>query len=220
MNPDVTDILKKHKPGTFLIPGILFVLIIIFLCVAPTKTITHDSYVTYPDTETYYEKEPFEVLEAYQEQEPYQTVETYTDIVTVPVNSSYEVTEYAYQTYGSLPPAYYAPSAIPKECICSGNRYMADEHGDYADRCVQILCTIPYNVTKYRTEMQNQSVRKERTVTDYRNVTKYRNVTHYRDVQRTREVIRIRNESQPIEVNWLFGFRTPYRLHLPIISGD
>ena len=74
-------------------------------------------------------------------------------------------------------------------------------------------------VTKYRTELQQQSIQKERPVTKYQTVSKTRDVTKYRDVAKTRDVMKIRIEQQPLEVNWLLGFKTPYSLHLPFSSG-
>jgi len=199
-----------------LIIGILVT--ILFLVAIPTKTVHYTVEIPYSDTETYYEKEPYEVQEAYQEQEPYQTVETYTDIVPVPVSVAYQDVEYSYETYNAQSGYYY--SSIPSGCVCSSNRYMYDASGTYGALCVQLTCAVPSLVTKYRTEMQQQSVQKERPVTKYQTVTKNRTVTKYRDVLKTREVLKIRNETQQVEVNWLVGYKTPYKLHLPIISGD
>jgi hypothetical protein len=67
--------------------------------------------------------------------------------------------------------------------------------------------------------MQQQSIQKERPVTKYQTVTKTRDVTKYQDVAKTRDVMKTRIEQRALEVNWLLGFKTPYSLHLPLISG-
>jgi hypothetical protein len=196
---------------------IAFFLIAICLVAIPTKTITNDVEVPYNDTETYYEKEPFDVQQSYQEEVPYQTTETYTDTVPVPVSIPYQDYEYSYQTYDAGTGKYY--STISSGCVCSSTRYMYDKDGVYGALCVQLNCKIATPVTKYRTEMQQQSVQKERPVTKYQSVTKTRTVTQYQDVTKTREVLKTRIEHRPVEVNWLLGFKTPYSLHLPYISG-
>jgi len=50
------------------------------------------------------------------------------------------------------------------------------------------------------------------------NVPKYQWVTKYREVMKTRNVTKTRIEPGPVEVNWIFGFNTPYTFHLPLIS--
>lgn len=211
------SILIKNRSDIFILLGVCIFLIVIFLVVAPTKTIINNVEVAYTDTETYSEKEPYEVQEAYQEQEPYQSVETYTDTVPVPVSVPYQDTENSYQSYDAPSGKYY--SSIPSGCTCTSNRYLYDENGNFGALCIQLSCLISTPVTKYRTEMQQQSVQKERPVTKYRTITKYRTVTQYRDVQKNRQVMKTRIDPQQLEVNWLFGFKTPYRLHLPFISG-
>lgn len=54
-------------------------------------------------------------------------------------------------------------------------------------------------------------------VTKNTTVTRYRNVTKYLDVLKFRNVTKTRIEQQPAEVNWIFGFKTPYAFHLPFI---
>lgn len=44
----------------------------------------------------------------------------------------------------------------------------------------------------------------------------FRTVTKYREVQKTRQEQRTRTEQRPVEVNWLFGYRTPYSFPLPL----
>ncbi|MDO8873072.1 MAG: zinc ribbon domain-containing protein [Methanoregula sp.] len=206
-----------HKPIVLAIIGICIFLIVISLVIVPTKTITNDVEVVFTDTETYYEKEPYIVQESYQEQVPYQTTESYTDSVPVPVSVPYQDYEYSYQTSDAGTGKYY--SSVPSGCVCSSNRYLYDKDGVYGALCVQLTCQISTPVTKYRTEMQQQSLQKERPVTKYRTETKTRDVTKYHDVAKTRDVMKTRIEQRPLEVNWLLGFKTPYSLHLPIISG-
>jgi hypothetical protein len=208
---------QRFKPDIILYLGICIFLFLMLLIVAPTKTVTTNIEVAYTDNETYYEKEPFIVQEAYQVQDPFQTTETYTDTVPVPVSVPYQDYETSYQNYDAGTGKYY--STISSGCTCTSTRFMYDKDGNYGSLCVQLSCLISTPVTKYRIEMQQQSVQKERPVTKYQTVTKYRNVTQYRDVPKSREVMKTRIDQQPLEVNWLLGFKTPYKLHLPIISG-
>ncbi len=216
-NPNKATILFTHKPIVLAILGICIFLIVISLVIFPTKTITNEVEVAYTANETYYETEPYIVQESYQEQVPYQTTETYTDSVPVPVSVPYQDYEYSYQTSDAGTGKYY--TSVPSGCVCSSNRYMYDKDGVYGALCVQLSCKISTPVTKYRTEMQQQSLQKERPVTKYRTETKTRDVTKYHDVAKTRDVMKTRIEQQPLEVNWLMGFKTPYSLHLPFISG-
>ena len=206
-----------HKPIVLAIIGICIFLIVISLVIVPTKTITNEVEVAYTANETYYETEPYIVQELYQEQVPYQTTETYTDTVPVPVSVPYQDYENSYQTSDAGTGKYY--SSIPSGCVCSSSRYLYDKDGVYGALCVQLTCQISTPVTKYRTEMQQQSLQKERPVTKYRTETKTRDVTKYHDVAKTRDVMKTRIEQRPLEVNWLLGFKTPYSFHLPIISG-
>jgi hypothetical protein len=218
MDSDKNISSKTHKSDLFLSLGILIILITVLIIAVPTKTIFFNVEVAYTDTETYYEKEPYEVQEAYQEQDPYQDIEYFIDTVPVQVSVPYEDIEYYYQSYDAGTGMYY--SYNPTGCYCTGTRYMYDVDGVYGALCVQLNCRLSRTVTKYRTETEYQSIRKQRPVTKYKTVTKYRNVTQYRDVPKTRQVMKTRMEPQPVEVNWLFGFKTPYELHLPFISGD
>jgi hypothetical protein len=207
----------KNTPDILFYLGICIFLMVILLIVAPTKTVTNTIEVAYTDNQTYFEKEPYEIQEAYFEQVPYQTTETYTDSVPVPVSVPYQGYETSYQNYDAGTGKYY--STISSGCTCTSTRYMNDKDGNYGALCVQLSCLISSPVTKYRIEYQQESVQKERPVTKYQNTTRYRNVTQYRDVLKTREVMRTRIDQQQSEVNWLLGFKTPYKLHLPIISG-
>ena len=43
----------------------------------------------------------------------------------------------------------------------------------------------------------------------------FRTVTKYLEISKIRNVTKTRIEQRPTEVNWIFGFKTPYTLHLP-----
>jgi hypothetical protein len=47
--------------------------------------------------------------------------------------------------------------------------------------------------------------------------TEYQGVTKTIDVPHVRTVTRTRTEQRPLEVNWIFGFKTSYTLHLPVL---
>ena len=64
--------------------------------------------------------------------------------------------------------------------------------------------------TRYRTEIFNEEVEKERTVTKYKTVTDYRTVTKYRDVEKSRTIMRTKMETKTKKVNWIFGFEVPW----------
>jgi hypothetical protein len=192
---------------------VCIVLLIACLVVIPTRTATYTVEVAYTGTETYYEKEPYVMQESYQEQEPYQTTETYTDTVPVPVSVPFQDYEYSYKNYDAGAGKYFG--SVPTGCSCSATQNMNDQDGVFGPLCVQLNCLVANPVTGYRTEMQQQSIEKERPVTKYQAVTKIRNVTRYQDVAKTRDVMKTRNETRSSEVNWLLGFKVPYSLHLP-----
>jgi len=214
---DLDSFLKNHRADLLFSLAICIVVFGIFIVAVPTRTVFEDVEVAYTDTETYYVKEPTEVREAYQEQDPYQDTEYFTDTVPVQVSVPYQDTEYYYQSYTAGAGQYY--STIPTGCSCTGTSFLYDESGVLGVHCVQLNCRESRTVTLYRTETQYQDIQKERPVTKYQTVTKYRNVTRYLDVPKTRQVMRTRIEAQPVEVNWLFGFRAPWELHLPLLSG-
>jgi uncharacterized membrane protein YvbJ len=216
IKPIIAKIKRIPSSDILTIAGICFFIIVICLVMVPTKTITYSIDVAYADNETYYEKEPYIIPESYQEQVAYQSTDRYTDIVPVPTSVPYQDKEYSYQVYNATD-GYY--SSVPTDCVCSGNRYLSDQTGVYDTLCIQLTCQIATTVTKYRTETQQKVIQKERPVTKYQTVTKYRNVTQYQDVAKTRTVLKTRIEERQIEANWLFGFKTPYSLHLPHISG-
>ncbi|MBU0460908.1 MAG: hypothetical protein KJ771_08955 [Nanoarchaeota archaeon] len=195
---------KKHKKTlklkikvenlSFFI-GLGIFLLITFIIIAPTKTHHYEVEVPYTDTETYSEKEPYETQEEYQTQEPYQTTETYYD--QVPVQKK--------QVNDASSGQYY-PSCN-NNCYCSKQEW---NWNMFEYICVQCTCQI----TEY------QTIAKERPVTKYTTVTKYRTVTKYKDVQKTREVIKTKMDPRQVEVNWIFNFKLPYKLHLPYISDE
>ena len=205
-----------NKSNVIAIIGICIFLIVICIVIIPTKTITNDVEVAYLGTETYYEKEPYVTQESYQEQEPYQTTEIYIETVPVSVSVPYQEYEYSY-FYRDAGTGYWP--TIPSGCTCTNYHYSYDAYGESQALCDQLSCRTSTLVTKYRIEVQEQSIQKERPVTKYQTVTKYRDVTNYRDVAKTRDVMKTRIEQQSSEVNWLLGFKTPYSLHLPLISG-
>ena len=151
---------QKSKIGLFHILGIVYLLIMAFIIVLPTKTITENIEVPYLDKETYYVQEsyevqePYDIQEAYQAQDPFQTTETYTDTVPVPVSVPYQDYETSYQNYDAGTGKYY--STISSGCTCTSTRFMYDKDGNYGSLCVQLSCLISTPVTKYRIEMQQQ----------------------------------------------------------------
>lgn len=207
MKKEKESFFEKHKSNILFFSGIFVFVLIAFILFVPTKTVTYEVEVAYTDTEVYYEKEPYETQEAYQTQEPYEAVEYYID--TVPVEQSVPYTDYEYVAYDAPPGQYY--SDCGSGCSCT-------KYSFWTGNCTQCTCQVP--VTRYRTEIVYQAIQKERPVTKYMTVTKYRTVTKYKDIEKTREVIKTRMEPREMEVNWIWGFKMPWRLHLPYISED
>ena len=191
--------IEKHKNNIIFATGVIIFLLIAFFLFIPTKTVTYEVEVSYTDIEAYYEKEPYNDQEAYQSQEPYETTEYYTD--TVPVEKSVPYTDYETRVVNAPPGTYY-----PDYGSCSCTDY------NFWGGCIQLTCLEP--VTKYKTEIVYEEITKERPVTKYETVTKYRTVTKYKDVEKTREVIKTRMETKRMEVNWIWGFKMPFKLHL------
>ena len=197
---------KKQRKLSFKHPLILVITGIIllgaiFTLAAPTKTHTYYVDVPYEASESYTEKEPYDAQEAYQVQVPYESTETYTD--TVPVEVDVPYTDYEEKVYHAESGHYYPDVSSP--CRCTDYNFWGN--------CVEQTCTTP--VTKYKTETQQQTIEKTRPVTKYKTETKYRTVTKYRDVQKSRTVTKTKEEPKQYEVNWLFKFRVPWRLHIP-----
>jgi len=183
--------IKKPKINLLLILGIDFLLVIAFLIVVPTKTITENVEVPYLDQETYYVQEaydvqePYEVQEAYQAEEPYQTLGFYLDTqpyttIDAPSGSHFEID---------------LDEKTADGCDCSGWKY--DITHPTGVICVQKKCKIPTSVEKYG------MTTKYRTVTKYGTVTKYRTVTKYQDVPKIRDVTKTRIETRHFEVNFI-----------------
>lgn len=187
-----------------------FIIVIIFLLVgfiifAPTRTFNYEVEVFYTDSETYTEKEPYDAQEAYEVQVPYESVEYYTD--TVPINRSVPYTDYEYIVYNA--PSLQIYPSWDSGCSCTDSSF-------WRGGCIQVTCRVAQ--TRYKTEIAYEQIQKERPVTKYRKVTKYRTITKYSDVQKTRDIIKTKMEPREMEVNWLFGFKMPHKLHIPYIS--
>jgi hypothetical protein len=201
------EIKETNRSNLYFFIGLSIFLLIAFIVLAPTKTHHYEVEVSYTDTETYTEKEPYETQEAYQVQEPYQDVEYYTD--TVPVEQSVPYTDYESVVYNA-PSGQYYPSC-GSDCTCT-------DYSFWTGQCIQCTCLVA--VTRYKTQIVYQEIQKERPVTKYRTITKYRTVTKYRDVEKTRDVVKTKMDPRQVEVNWLFGFKLPYKLHFPYISEE
>ena len=197
----------KNRGNLYFFIGLGVFLLIVFIVLAPTKTHPYEVEVSYVDTETYTEKEPYETQESYQVQEPYQDVEYYTD--NVPVEQSVPYTDYE-TVVSNAPSGQYYPNC-GSDCTCT-------DYSFWTENCIQCTCLIA--VTRYRTQIVYQEIQKERPVTKYITLTKYRTVTKYRDVEKTRDVMKTKIDPRQIEVNWIFGFKLPYKLHFPYISDE
>jgi len=156
MDSDRSIPLKKSKSDIFFISGICYFLIMAFLIVVPTKTITEKIEVSYLDKETYYVNEPYDVEEAYQEKE------------------SYQDTEYSSQKTDAPAGKYWEYSFIPTGYSCSKTEFNYNSNNKLATLCIQLTRSVSTPVTKYR------------TITKYRTVTKYKDVPKVRDVTKTR----------------------------------
>jgi hypothetical protein len=197
MGPDRQVIIKKSKIDLFFLLGVSYLFIMAFLILVPTKTITDNIEVSYPETETYY------MQESYEEQEPFQALETYQ------VQESSTPSVPKYNIINAPSGSHFDTNSDKKTsdgCACSEWEYVATAHEHNNVVCVQKKCTI------------SNSGENSRTVTKYRTVTTYRSVTKYQDVPKTRIVTKTRIEQQPVEVNWILGFKTPYTFRLPFIG--
>ncbi|NQU98992.1 hypothetical protein HQ533_06030 [Candidatus Woesearchaeota archaeon] len=197
----ITHSKKDNKENIIFFSIIGAVLIVALILLAPTETFVYEVEVPYTTTETYTETEPYQTEEAYTVKEPYETTETYVD--QVPMEESVPYTDYETVVHNAPFGEYY--SSCGTDCVCTYTSF-------WTGGCTQCTCLVA--VTRYRTEIVYEEVEKERPVTKYRDVTKYRTVTKYRDVDKTRDVMKTRMEEREMEVNWLFGFKTPYKIHL------
>jgi len=193
---------KKHSNKGPIIFSIVLVVVLValFLIFVPTKSFYYTVQVPYESTEYYTEKEPYEAQESYEVQVPYTTTETYYD--TVPVEVSVAYTDYEDKVY-TAPSGQYYPS-VTSPCRCTNYNFWG--------QCIQETCQYP--VTKYRTEIQQQTIEKTRPVTQYSTETRYRTVTRYQDVQKSRTIMKIRDEQRQKQINWVFSYPVPYTLHL------
>lgn len=199
--------ITKEKPKIIFFLGLFLILLVLFILLIPTKTVTYEVEVPYETTETYYEKEPYQVQEPYQTQQAYEAAETYYDMIPVTRDVPYQELEYYSETVNQD-----SCDTIYPSCICKERGWLG--LGD----CISCVCEKSRPVTKYRTETFQEQITKTRPVTKYRTVTEYRTVTNYRDVEKSRIVMKIRTEPREREINWLFGFRVPYTLHVAYLS--
>jgi hypothetical protein len=160
-----------------------------FLIIAPTKTITENIVIPYTDQETYYIKEQVQTQEAYQEQEAYQATESYLDTVSSYTKINAPLGSHFETDLDDL---------TADGCDCS--EWALIEKHNPQQVCVQKKCS--------------KSIDQTRTVTKYRPVTKYRTVTKYQDVPHFRDVAKTRIEPRQVEVNWILGFKTPWKIHI------
>lgn len=161
------------------------------MLLVPTRTVAESVTVPYTDTETYYIQEPYDAQEAYQVQEPYQTTQMYVESIksynriNAPSGSHFETD---------------ADDITSDGCDCSG--WTNDLTHNPNQVCIQKKCPTTSSDTR------------SSPVTKYRTVTKYHTITKYRNISQTREVTKTRTEVREEEVNWIFGFKTPYKFHI------
>jgi len=143
---------KKAKPNLFSIVGILFLLIVVFLIVVPTKTITTNVEVSYLDTETYSVQETYTAMDVTSVKETWQEVHTSSD-------------------RDATPEGYYWKKC-DSPCHCS--HYTSDPNTVPSYYCDECSCPTSgvYD--------QSRDVPKYQWVTKYRDVMKTRNVTKTR----------------------------------------
>lgn len=176
-------------------------LLVVLLIVVPTQSITENVKVTYTEKETYYTQEPYTV------EEPYSVQETYS--VQEPIKNtaaSYITTDAPGMTNWlagrDISGSHFETDAdglTSDGCKCSV--WGLDQKHDPRQVCYQKKC-----ITKSATDYQ--TVQKSRMVQKFRTVTKYKDVPHIRDVAKTRI------EPRQVEVNWILGFKTPWKIHL------
>lgn len=143
---------KIFIPHNYIISATILFLIVIIFGLANIIAIDH------PATETYIEKEPYNVTETYTEKEPYTVKEAYQD------------TEVYYE----------------KEA-CGTTRGPIFTEVENSDGTVDLLVRTG-TVTKYCDIPKTRTVTSYRNVVKYRDVNKTRTVVEYRDVEKTRTV--------------------------------
>ena len=192
--------LKKFCKGRE-IPFLIAYCLMLGIILLPTRTVSYTAQVIYQDTEQYTDVEPYEVEEKYQTKEAYIDTETYKDSIPVSRDVPYEEEQYYYEKVEEI------DCDAPADCFCQGYGIVGG-----AVKCVTCACQRVKYVTKYRTEVEYETVSKTRPVTKYRDVTKTRTVTKYRDINKTRTIANVRTEERTKNVNWLFGFAVPWKL--------
>lgn len=143
---------KKARPNLFSLVGILFLLLVVFLIVVPTKTIITDVEVPYLDTETYSVQETYTAMDVTSVRETWQEVHTSSDRDASPEGM------------------YWKKCDSP--CHCS--HYTSDPNTVPSYYCDE--CSCPTSGV-YE---QSRDVPKYQWVTKYRDVVKTRNVTKTR----------------------------------------
>lgn len=166
---------KRAGPDKFFIAIILFLFVIAFLIVIPTKKVTKDIEVPYLDTEMYTDQEPYTAMQITNVQETWQETHTSTDRATSPEG-------YYYKSCGAGCTCFHYtsdPDTIPS--------YYCDE------------CSCPTSGV-YE---QSRTVPKYKWVTKYRDVTKTRNITKIRIEPRPVEINWIIGFNTPWEFHLL-----------------
>ena len=186
-----------HKKSYSTYIWIAVFLILFAGIVFPTKNVEYQVEVPYEDVEYYTEKEPYETQEAYEKQVPYEATETYVD--TVPVEREVPYTDYETESWYD----YTTDCDYSSYCSCTGTSW-------WTGKCNKCYCSKTNPVTKYKKEIIDEEVEKERAITKYKTVIDYKTVTKYKDVQKSREVMNTKMETRIKKVNWLFGFEVPW----------
>jgi hypothetical protein len=124
---------------------------------------------------------------SYEENETYDVPETYTERVTVSPTVS---------LFDLAAGSTAWDGGCNRGCTCDTYHYSG-----YTKICTYCICpAFPYI----------------QTVTGDP-AAEYQWVTKTRLVQNVRTVTKTRTGQRPVEVNWIFGFRTPYSFHLPVL---
>ena len=202
IDPDRPVPVKKAGFDLFFLFGISYLLLVAFIIVVPTQTITENVKVAYTEKETYFTQEPYTVEEPYSVQETYSVQEpiqntgaSYTTIDAPGMTnwiSGSEISGSHFETDED--------GLTSDGCKCSV--WGLDQKHNPRQVCYQKKCAVGNSAINYRTVQQSRTVQKFRTVT------KYKDVPHIRDVAKTRI------EPRQVEVNWILGFKTPWKIHL------
>lgn len=178
----------------------IIVFLIIFL---PTKSIEYQAETIYQDTETYIDVEPYEVEEAYLTKEAYISTETYEDSIPISRDVPYEEDQIYYEKLQET------DCDSDSNCFCQKSGIIEGEI-----KCIECACQRTRSITKYRTEVEYETVEKTRPVTKYKDVEKTRTITKYKDVDKTRTIANVKTETKTKQVNWLFNFIVPWKINI------